>query len=179
MDVAEEGPQRAPEAVRRGRLLLLTIGPVPSFGGHEKPRQRLVGDVRDLAGVPLGAEPARQQENVPPILTDRVDGPTIRLQLEQVPLQPENAANTMTAPRYPKGIGAGDLLPKITAAGSILAGGLHPEIKAEYFRIGHMGPTTLNDLLATVGAIEVGLSGCGYEFQMGDGVSAAIRAYQD
>jgi len=95
------------------------------------------------------------------------------LGLGQVPLEPAFAANTMTAPRYPAGIGAADLLPRITQAGAILAGGLHPEIRAEYFRIGHMGAARLGDVLATIGAVEVGLAGCGYEFERGAGVAAA------
>jgi alanine-glyoxylate transaminase/serine-glyoxylate transaminase/serine-pyruvate transaminase len=100
------------------------------------------------------------------------------LGLAQVPLKPEYAANTMTAPRYPQGVAGPDLLPSIKAAGAILAGGLHPEIKAEYFRIGHMGPTKMGDLLATVGAIEVGLAQCDYEFEPGAGVAAAMAGYR-
>jgi len=99
------------------------------------------------------------------------------LGLAQVPMEPAFAANTMTAPYYPAGITAADLLPRIKAAGAVLAGGLHPEIKAKYFRIGHMGPTNLGDVLATVGALEAGLAGCGYAFEPGAGVAAAQAAY--
>jgi alanine-glyoxylate transaminase/serine-glyoxylate transaminase/serine-pyruvate transaminase len=99
------------------------------------------------------------------------------LGLGQVPTQPAFAANTMTAPRYPDGVAATDLLPHIKAAGAVLAGGLHPEIRAEYFRIGHMGPTKLGDVLATVGALEAGLAACGYGFELGTGVAAAQAAY--
>ena len=99
------------------------------------------------------------------------------LGLGQVPLVAEHAANTMTAPRYPEGVTKADLLPRVKQAGVILAGGLHPEIKAEYFRIGHMGPTNLGDLLATIGAIETGLAGCGHEFELGTGVAAAMAAW--
>jgi alanine-glyoxylate transaminase/serine-glyoxylate transaminase/serine-pyruvate transaminase len=105
-------------------------------------------------------------------------GAIAALGLDQVPLEPAFAANTMTAPRYPEGVTGADLLPRIKAAGAILAGGLHPEIKARYFRIGHMGPTNLGDLLATVGAIETGLKGCDYKFETGAGVAAALAAYQ-
>jgi alanine-glyoxylate transaminase/serine-glyoxylate transaminase/serine-pyruvate transaminase len=96
--------------------------------------------------------------------------------LGQVPLQPEYAARTMTAPRYPAGIGGADLLPRIAKAGAVVAGGLHPEIKAEYFRIGHMGATRIGDLLATVGAVEAGLAACGYRFERGAGVAAAAAS---
>jgi alanine-glyoxylate transaminase/serine-glyoxylate transaminase/serine-pyruvate transaminase len=100
------------------------------------------------------------------------------LGLGQVPLDANQAAHTMTAPRYPEGVSGTDLLPRIKAAGAILAGGLHPEIKAEYFRIGHMGPTNIGDLLATVGAVETGLAACGYKFERGIGLAAAAAAYQ-
>ncbi len=98
------------------------------------------------------------------------------LGLGQVPLEPEFAAHTMTAPRYPAGVGAADLLPRITRAGAVLAGGLHPEIRNEYFRIGHMGAAKMGDVLATLGAIEAGLAGCGYKFERGAGVAAAAAA---
>lgn len=99
------------------------------------------------------------------------------LGLEQVPLSAKVAARTMTAPRFPEGITKSDLLPPIRQAGVILAGGLHPQIKNEYFRIGHMGVVSANDLLATIGAIEAGLLACGYEaFEHGDGVAAAMAS---
>ena len=99
------------------------------------------------------------------------------LGLGQVPLKSEYAAHTLTAPRYPQGVSGAELLPRINQAGATLAGGLHPQIKAEYFRIGHMGPAGIGDVLATLGAIETGLAGCGYKFDAGVGVAAAMAAY--
>jgi alanine-glyoxylate transaminase/serine-glyoxylate transaminase/serine-pyruvate transaminase len=95
------------------------------------------------------------------------------LGLGQVPTDVAHAANTLTAPRYPADVSASDLLPRVRAAGAILAGGLHPEIKSEYFRIGHMGATNAGDLLATIGALEVGLTEAGYRIEVGEGVAAA------
>ena len=48
------------------------------------------------------------------------------LGLGQVPLAPEIAAHTMTAPRFPAGVAGPELLKHIGAAGVTLAGGLHP-----------------------------------------------------
>jgi alanine-glyoxylate transaminase/serine-glyoxylate transaminase/serine-pyruvate transaminase len=96
--------------------------------------------------------------------------------LGQVPLQAEFAANTLSAPRYPAGVDGAKLLAAVNRAGVILAGGLHPQIRAEYFRIGHMGACTPGDLLATVGAVEQGLSECGYT-PLHSGVEAALSAY--
>lgn len=99
------------------------------------------------------------------------------LGMGQVPLDDAIAAHTMTAPRFPAGVNGADLLPQVSKAGVTLAGGLHAAIKNEYFRIGHMGAVTLGDALATLGAIEVALAACGYQFQPGSAPAAAQRAY--
>jgi len=93
--------------------------------------------------------------------------------LKQVPTDSVHAASTLTAPCYPNGVTGQEFLPKVRAAGAILAGGLHPDIKSTYFRIGHMGAVKQGDILATVGAIESGLSACGYTFESSKGLAAA------
>jgi alanine-glyoxylate transaminase / serine-glyoxylate transaminase / serine-pyruvate transaminase len=95
------------------------------------------------------------------------------LGLSQVPLHQEYGAHTLTAPRYPVGISGADFLGRVLQAGVTLAGGLLPTIRNEYFRIGHMGAVTLGDIVATLGAIETALVGCGYEFTPNAGVEAA------
>lgn len=99
------------------------------------------------------------------------------LGLQMVPLSAELAAHTMTAPLYPSGVEGPAFLARVAQAGAILAGGLHPAIRTQYFRIGHMGATNAGDILATVGAIEAGLAECGYAFQPGSGVAAAQAAF--
>jgi alanine-glyoxylate transaminase/serine-glyoxylate transaminase/serine-pyruvate transaminase len=94
------------------------------------------------------------------------------LGLTQVPVQPEFAAHTLTAPRYPLGVNSTDFLARVLEAGVTLAGGLYPTIRAEYFRIGHMGAVTLGDVVATLSAVETALAGCGYEFTPNIGVEA-------
>ena len=94
------------------------------------------------------------------------------LGMKQVPVSTDKAATTLTAPYYPQGVDSA-LLGHINKAGVILAGGLHPAIKAEYFRVGHMGAVNEADVLATVGAIEKGLVQAGYQFQAGVGLAAA------
>jgi len=94
------------------------------------------------------------------------------LGLKQVPVSPDKAAVTLTAPYYPDGVDR-TVLGYIKEAGVIVAGGLHPAIKARYFRIGHMGAVSASDILATVGAIERGLARAGYEFEAGAGLAAA------
>ncbi|MGC8873270.1 MAG: pyridoxal-phosphate-dependent aminotransferase family protein [Chloroflexia bacterium] len=96
------------------------------------------------------------------------------LGLELVPRSPEVRAHTMSAIYYPEGVDA-SALAHIQEAGVIVAGGLHPEIRARYFRVGHMGAVSASDILATVGAIEHGLARAGYRFQAGAGV-ATVQA---
>ena len=97
------------------------------------------------------------------------------LGLKQVPSDQGHSASTMTAPYYPEGVKGSELLARIKDAGVVLAGGLHPDIKASYFRIGHMGAIAPADILAVVGAIETGLRACGYKFKLGVGLTAAQR----
>jgi alanine-glyoxylate transaminase/serine-glyoxylate transaminase/serine-pyruvate transaminase len=99
------------------------------------------------------------------------------LGLGQIPTDDAHAANTLSAPRFPTGVNGEDLLAKVREAGAVLAGGLHPDLKTEYFRIGHMGVASPGDLLATIGAIEIGLSACGHRFDLGVGVAAAHAAF--
>jgi alanine-glyoxylate transaminase/serine-glyoxylate transaminase/serine-pyruvate transaminase len=94
--------------------------------------------------------------------------------MAQVPVSADRGATTLTAPYYPKGVDA-SVLGHINKAGVILAGGLHPSIKAKYFRIGHMGAVNQADVLATVGAIEHGLGQVGYGFEAGAGLAAAQK----
>ena len=97
------------------------------------------------------------------------------LGLAQVPVDAGSRANTLTACYYPEGLEASDLLPRITAAGVITAGGLHPEIRARYFRVGHMGVVNAADVLGTIGAIETALAGAGALSEPGIGLAAAQR----
>jgi alanine-glyoxylate transaminase/serine-glyoxylate transaminase/serine-pyruvate transaminase len=50
----------------------------------------------------------------------------------------------------------------IAGSDVILAGGLLPEIKEKYFRVGHMGSVTNGDILATLSAIGNALKSAGY-----------------
>ena len=95
------------------------------------------------------------------------------LGLGHVAQQPEHRANTLTACRYPTGMAATEILPGIRKAGVIVAGGLHPEIRSEYFRVGHMGAVRSGDVLTTLAAIESGLSQAGHSVKPGTALAAA------
>lgn len=61
-------------------------------------------------------------------------------------------SNALSTVRYPRGVGR-ELLEAVKAEGIVLAGGYHPTIGAETFRIGHLGWVTAADVVATVEAI--------------------------
>ena len=105
-------------------------------------------------------------------LSDAFKGAVAALGMGQVPVSDDKTATTLTAPYFPAGVDRA-MLAHVKEAGVIVAGGLHPEIKAQYFRVGHMGAVSASDILATVGAIEYGLSQAGYEFEPGAGLAAA------
>jgi len=96
------------------------------------------------------------------------------LGLQQVPLADDIAANTLSALFYPNGIPGADLLREIHRSGIILAGGLHPDIKTRYFRIGHMGSVMQNDILATIAGIATGLENCGYQANASTALQTAL-----
>jgi len=79
------------------------------------------------------------------------------LGLEMIPVREEVSANTLSAPYFPAGTDGPAFLSKVNEYGIILAGGLLPEIKSRYFRIGHMGSVNRADTAATLDAIRLAL----------------------
>ncbi|KAK4055841.1 hypothetical protein OIO90_003096 [Microbotryomycetes sp. JL221] len=68
-----------------------------------------------------------------------------KLGFKQVALNPEEAANGMTAVYVPEGIAPPALIKALADRGIVIAGGLHKEIKAKYVRFGHMGVSVTSD----------------------------------
>jgi len=98
------------------------------------------------------------------------------LGLQLLPASADIAANTLSAIRYPDGVDA-RLVLAIKEQGVVVAGGLHPELKDRYFRVGHMGHvlTQPRQLERTVRAIGDALNQCGHRCD----VVGAIRAFRD
>jgi alanine-glyoxylate transaminase/serine-glyoxylate transaminase/serine-pyruvate transaminase len=97
------------------------------------------------------------------------------LNLKILPKTNTIAANTLTAVYYPKGIDGAALSAKMVESNVIVAGGLLPEIKATYFRIGHMGSVSANDLIAVLGALERALITLGHTMVSG----SSLQAFQN
>ncbi|MBN8615754.1 MAG: alanine--glyoxylate aminotransferase family protein [Deltaproteobacteria bacterium] len=97
------------------------------------------------------------------------------LGLAMLPARDAICASTLSAVRYPSGVDA-SLAQAMRDEGVVIAGGLHPDLKATYFRIGHMGSTDRAELLTTIGALERALTRGGHPCEPGVGVTAAMRA---
>ena len=97
------------------------------------------------------------------------------LGLKPVPASDELSAHTLSALYFPEGVDAA-LVARARAEGVVLAGGLHPEIRARYFRVGHMNLAGAAEVLATVGAVERALAELGQGVRLGAGLSAAQAA---
>jgi alanine-glyoxylate transaminase/serine-glyoxylate transaminase/serine-pyruvate transaminase len=103
------------------------------------------------------------------------------LGLRQVPTSPTHAANTLSAIYFPTdaGVDASKILPSMVASGIVAAGGLHKDIKATYFRVGHMSHSVMSrtaekdDVRKVVAAIETALQAAGVAaVQQGAGLAA-------
>ncbi len=101
------------------------------------------------------------------------------LGLRPVPAREQNAANTLSALHFPAGVDA-SLVARIAERGVSVAGGLHPAIRTQYFRVGHMGYalTRADYLMRTVEAIAGGLSSFGHEVDGEGAVSAMLATLQ-
>ncbi len=94
------------------------------------------------------------------------------LGLSTVPKTEAISAHTMSAVWYPDGVDA-SFVGRAREQGVVLAGGLHPDIKTKYFRVGHMGAVDASDTVATVGAIERAMALSGRRVELGVAVAAA------
>lgn len=95
--------------------------------------------------------------------------------LHIVPTNDTMAANTLSAIYYPKNIDGGTFLKKVYENDIILAGGLLSEIKSKYFRVGHMGSISSNDLISVLSAIEKALADLNYNFEIGK----SLKTFQE
>ncbi len=94
------------------------------------------------------------------------------LGLAMLPASEAVTANTLSAVYYPEGVDA-SFVGRMREEGIAIAGGLHPEARARYFRVGHMGGLRPADVLGVVGAVERALLRSGARLDRGAGLAAA------
>jgi alanine-glyoxylate transaminase/serine-glyoxylate transaminase/serine-pyruvate transaminase len=101
------------------------------------------------------------------------------LGLRPVPTREHNAAHTLSALRFPLRVDA-SLPARIAEHGVYVAGGLHPAIRTEYFRVGHMGYalTRTDFLMRCVEAVASGLATFGHPADAEGAVGAMLKALQ-
>ena len=97
------------------------------------------------------------------------------LGLKALPATEALTAHSLSAIFYPPGIDM-SLVKAVAGQGVVMAGGLHPALKATYFRVGHMGAVSPNDVLAVGSAIERSLLKLGHKVEAGVAVTAAEKA---
>ncbi len=78
----------------------------------------------------------------------------------------------MSAVYYPDGVDP-TLVGRVREQGVVVAGGLHPDAKTKYFRVGHMGVVDASDVVTTVAAIERAFLASGHPLVLGAAVGAA------
>jgi alanine-glyoxylate transaminase / serine-glyoxylate transaminase / serine-pyruvate transaminase len=101
------------------------------------------------------------------------------LGLRPLPTLEQNAASTLSALRFPGRVDA-SLVARVADRGVHIAGGLHPAIRGEYFRVGHMGYalTRTDFLMRCVEAVAGGLSSFGIAADGEGAVRAMLTALQ-
>jgi alanine-glyoxylate transaminase/serine-glyoxylate transaminase/serine-pyruvate transaminase len=97
------------------------------------------------------------------------------LGLQLIATNSKHAANTLSAIWYPANGDHSSFTKTIAEKDVIVAGGLLAEQKNNYFRVGHMGSVSENDLAATLSAIEYALSKQNDSFALGIGVSKYLQ----
>ncbi|MFP4064497.1 MAG: pyridoxal-phosphate-dependent aminotransferase family protein [Bacteroidales bacterium] len=94
------------------------------------------------------------------------------LGLSMIPKNETVAANTLSAPYLPEDVSLPDFMKAMGEAEVIIAGGLLPEIKGRYIRIGHMGSVAHTDLMNAIRGIARSLNQCGHKTDEDRGVLA-------
>ena len=84
----------------------------------------------------------------------------------------QNPSDVLTAVLVPAGIDGQQVVAKMREKGIWIAGG-QAQAKGKIFRIAHMGYIEEQDLLGTLGALELVLNDLGYKVALGTGVKAA------
>jgi aspartate aminotransferase-like enzyme len=84
----------------------------------------------------------------------------------------QNASDVLTAVLAPAGVDGQKVVSKMREKGIWIAGG-QAQAKGKIFRIAHMGFIDEQDLLGTLGALEIVLNDLGYKVELGVGLKAA------
>jgi serine---pyruvate transaminase len=84
----------------------------------------------------------------------------------------QNPSDVLTAVLAPAGVDGQQVVAKMRTKGIWIAGG-QAQAKGKIFRIAHMGFIDEQDLLGTIGALEIVLNDLGHKVELGTGLKAA------
>jgi aspartate aminotransferase-like enzyme len=84
----------------------------------------------------------------------------------------QNPSDVLTAVLAPAGVDGQKVVAKMREKGIWIAGG-QAQAKGKIFRIAHMGFIDEQDLLGTIGALEIVLNDLGHKVELGAGIKAA------
>lgn len=90
---------------------------------------------------------------------------------------PEGRGSAVTPVWVPEGIDGKALVKTMSSTYGITIAGGQDHMAGKIFRVGHLGYFDQFDILTTLAGLEMTLTGLGYEFEAGSGVSAAERVF--
>ncbi|MDD5503354.1 MAG: alanine--glyoxylate aminotransferase family protein [Candidatus Thermoplasmatota archaeon] len=85
------------------------------------------------------------------------------------------ASNTVTAINLPAGVDDDKFRKMMKNEHNIMVASAQEPLKGKFFRIGHMGNVLWNEMIPTIAAMEVCMKKLGHKFELGAGVSAAMK----
>lgn len=87
-----------------------------------------------------------------------------------------NFSHALTAIKVPKGVDGSQLIKTLQKDYQVtFAGGQGDELKGKIVRFAHLGFIDSLDFIGGMAVLEFGLHACGYKFELGDGVKAAMQ----
>lgn len=91
----------------------------------------------------------------------------------------ECPSQALTAVEAPAGVDAQAVVKWLKEKYGIFIAGGQDQAKGKIFRVAHMGHISEFDTLQGISAIEMALAGLGYKFEMGVGVAAAQKVFEE
>jgi serine---pyruvate transaminase len=90
----------------------------------------------------------------------------------------KSLAHTLSVPKLPESVKGSDFRAAIGKFNVVTAGGLGA-VADKTIRVGHMGSDMVNDITATLAAMEMALHQLGYVKEPGAGVGAAMKVFAE
>ena len=90
-------------------------------------------------------------------------------------LSSEHHSNAVTAIKIPKNVDGLELVSHLRENYSAIFAGGQDKLKGKIIRFGHLGFFDILDIVAGMGALEMALKDCGYDFKLGAGTAEVLK----